>query len=72
MYHDLVSILLTINFPASVDYIIIEISCTHLQTLLYIYREYKGEYVMLIVNPIPAGVLENQDTLGGQFDPPPL
>ena len=24
-------------------------------------------------NPIPAGVLENQDTLGGgQFDPPPL
>ena len=23
-------------------------------------------------NPIPAGVLENQDTLGGgQFDPPP-
>ena len=28
----------------------------------------------LIVNPIPAGVLKNQDTLrgGGQFDPPPL
>ena len=25
------------------------------------------------INPIPAGVLENQDTLGGgQFDPPPL
>ena len=25
------------------------------------------------VNPIPAGVLKNQDTLGGgQFDPPPL
>ena len=24
-----------------------------------------------IINPIPAGVLENQDTLGGgQFDPP--
>ena len=39
VYHDLVSILLTINFPASVDYIIIEISYTHLQTLLYIYTE---------------------------------
>ena len=25
-----------------------------------------------IINPIPAGVLENQDMLGGgQFDPPP-
>ena len=25
------------------------------------------------VNPIPAGILENQDMLGGgQFDPPPL
>ena len=25
------------------------------------------------LNPIPAGVLENQDTLeGGKFDPPPL
>ena len=24
------------------------------------------------LNPIPAGVLENQDTLGGgQFEPPP-
>ena len=26
----------------------------------------------MLINPIPAGVLENQDTLGGgQFDPPP-
>ena len=25
----------------------------------------------IVLNPIPAGVLENQDTLGGdQFDPP--
>ena len=28
-------------------------------------------FVLIIVNPIPAGVLENQDMLGGgQFDPP--
>ena len=28
---------------------------------------------VIYINPIPAGVLENQDTLGwGQFDPPPL
>ena len=26
---------------------------------------------MCNLNPIPAGVLENQDMLGGQFDPPP-
>jgi len=28
---------------------------------------------VFLLNPIPAGVLENQDTLGGggQFDPPP-
>ena len=28
---------------------------------------------VVYINPIPAGVLENQDMLGGgQFDPPPL
>ena len=31
-----------------------------------------GKYLFLL-NPISAGVLENQDMLGGgQFDPPPL
>jgi len=29
--------------------------------------------ISTLINPIPAGVLENQDMLGGgQFDPPPL
>ena len=35
----------------------------------------KEQYKILLINqinPIPAGVLENQDMLrGGQFDPPP-
>ena len=32
----------------------------------------KLQFEKVSVNPIPAGVLENQDILGGgQFDPPP-
>ena len=32
---------------------------------------YTQSKIFKTFNPIPAGVLENQDTLGGQFDPPP-
>ena len=37
--------------------------------VIYAYTLY---YLIGVVNPIPAGVLENQDMLGGQFDPHPL
>ena len=45
-----------------------EIHCTCVLLLLSspLYNEHA-----YLFNPIPAGVLENQDTLGGgQFDPP--
>ena len=36
-------------------------------------KKYHSPCLKILINPIPAGVLENQDMLGGegQFDPPP-
>ena len=44
----------------------------YLFIILFILQiSYFQSSLILFINPIPAGVLENQDMLGGgQFDPP--